>query len=404
MAPSTPPMSLRTLSLLGPAALLVTGATILCRFTVRDVAFVDLGDEGYTLQIVLPADGTPALVDGVRRRGAALLFDSNIEIEVRTGATERSVGSLPTVALLGPDGRSLPRSLPLEDGASLQRPEWEAIVSSPLRGRIVEGTIETMGVVLLIEGSDPIAGDRAKEIAHGGIEQVRSIFDRMPKDVGDPPRLLLLPHRERAREEVLLWSLGIALEAEEPSLVVFMGRARRVGGVLHGDAITASAVFGILSVIGLSCECDLDRSWMQGPRIPLRWGADAREQSVAALGFDPADPLVRSEILGILARGPASRSPSEEGGVGIEELLLGYDEVMLEELPPPAESTEKSNGAVLETIPPLPPAPPGFHPLEIGTSEDGPLSLLLLASGCCGLFGLGSIAIGVVFLLLKRKR
>ena len=110
-------------------------------------------------------------------------------------------------------------------------------------------------------------------------------------------------------------------------MAILMGRGRRVGPVLIDEEISPTAVFGILNAVGQSCECDLDRSWMQGPRVPLRWDAAAKERVVQDLSFDAESPFVKTEISGILARGP--QHTEGEPGVTLEEALLAYEEIVI---------------------------------------------------------------------------
>ena len=78
------------------ALLAIAAAALpLCRYTVRDVAFVDLGDD-VPYRLVVPADEPGA---DLRRMAAAVLLDSNVEL----APTEGAVGA----TLVDPDGREL---------------------------------------------------------------------------------------------------------------------------------------------------------------------------------------------------------------------------------------------------------------------------------------------------------
>lgn len=298
------------------ALLAIAAAALpLCRYTVRDVAFVDLGDDA-PYRLVVPAEESGA---DLRRMAAAVLLDSNVEL----APTEGAVGA----TLVDPDGRELGVVLGEHLGASLAR-----VVESPRRRDLVDVLLSSYGAVVLALGTDEASNAAARDAVDGARADLDAIFDAMPKAVGDPPVVVEISAQERADEAALLWSLGIEpAAAAQPAAAVLMGRARRVGPPLRGAEITRAALFGVLAIVGQSCECDLDRSWMQGRRVPLRWGADTRARAVAALGFDPESPLVRAEIAGILARGPSAGFVGTEGPeVGersVEELLLGYSEI-----------------------------------------------------------------------------
>jgi hypothetical protein len=114
-------------------------------------------------------------------------------------------------------------------------------------------------------------------------------------------------------------------------VAVLIGRGRRLGPTLKGDEITAGKLQQILAVAGQDCECDLDRSWMQGPMIPVRWGPERQQSAYNNLGFDPDNPLVKAEISRILARGknPIRVNGTDSIGSDLDMLLLGYSEEVL---------------------------------------------------------------------------
>ena len=146
----------------------------------------------------------------------------------------------------------------------------------------------------------------------------------------------------------MLWSLGFDLDlTDEPQAAILIGRGRRLGPPLQGGLITRTKLQQMMALIGQDCECDLDRSWMQGPMIPLRWGPDRQQTTYNALGFDPDNPLVKAEISRILARGknPIRVNDAEGIGTELDMLLLGYSEEVIgfEELTiEPAMDTSES--------------------------------------------------------------
>ena len=101
----------------------------------------------------------------------------------------------------------------------------------------------------------------------------------------------MIPHQDIGKERALIWSLGMDWQAtEEPQASILIGRGRRLGPALKGDAITSVQLQEMLAVAGQDCECDLDRSWMQGPRMPMAWGPERQQASYQWLGFDPENP------------------------------------------------------------------------------------------------------------------
>lgn len=285
-----------------------------CRYTVRDVAFVDLGDANYRLELGL-AESDPDTLGAI----ATSLLDSNITYETSEDAPDR------TAALHHPDGRTL--DLDLWNSGALDASVLRDLTDSPLRRLVLDEVFSNYAFCLLVEGADAAKNDQAREVIDGALTELGTIYHAMPKAVGELPHLTTLAHDRRSTERVLLFALGIPDYGSEPSFCVLMGRGRRVGPVLTDEEISPTAVFGILQAVGQSCECDLDRSWMQGPRVPLRWDAAAKARVAQDLGFDAENPFVRTEISGILARGPERKERAE--GVTLEEALLAYEEFVI---------------------------------------------------------------------------
>jgi hypothetical protein len=338
-----------------------------CRFTVRDVAFVDLGDRSYEL-LTYVADESDA---NTREELSALcrgtLGESNVEGRVLDpdGPLKRVdeqrlsrylVQEFPFTMLVAPDGRELVIPWKGDENELETLRLLDSTADSPARGVICEALVECYCVIVLIEGQDAAENQAVRDEIDEALTRLGGIFDRMPKDVGEPPRLVVIAPEEHERERVLCWSLGLDSTAEEaPAVAVLMGRGRRAGPLLAGAALSAEELFGILAMIGLSCECDLDRSWMRGMRIPMRWDAPLRQRAAECLGFDPDNPMVRSEVTSILAH-RSDPGPAAGGPKSVNELLLGYRELVVDAAP--TAETSPSASPSPEPIPAkVPPAP-----------------------------------------------
>jgi hypothetical protein len=310
-----------------------------CRYSVRDAGFVDLGGSTYRLYL-FSDEGTKDRIPSDVRTFAALA-DSNIRSEsIETGGQKAhpamkylemlNISSPPAAVLVSPVGR--PLALPLAgEGISNRDHTWsmlDGLVSSPIRKQILESILEAFCVVLLVEGDAGEANDRALEEAHKAIERVTGMMGMMPKPVKEPPHLLRVSRGKIAEEKVLLWSLGIDTEdTAEPHVAVLYGRGRRSGPLLRGGTIKEKFLFNILLIIGADCECDLDRAWMQGKMIPLRWDEAVQEKAASVLDFDPENPMVKMEVSRIVSTGPSGLyAPGRLGDPLEEDVLFGYSE------------------------------------------------------------------------------
>ncbi len=333
-------------------------AVALCRFTVRDVGFVDLGDPRYQYYTFVSDARSPGVTAACRGVAEAVFAGTNIDFAVvdpdgdgdhpaRRHLRELKIERFPTTVLVHPDGQAI--ELPLdgnfdEVGARV----FESAASSTLRQRITEAVLRHYCVVLLVECDDAKQNQAAVRAVRASFTAIGRVFDRMPKDVGLLPELIALPRAEQADEKVLLWSLGIEEGGRHPVVTILTGRVRKFGQSLDGERITEDSVLGILAKVGESCECGLDRSWMRGLRVPLRWDGDTRQLAVDLLGFDPENPLVKSEISSILSRGLNGQTQKTGDVPSVADLLLGYSEAEIAagELTDddPAEDDSPANG------------------------------------------------------------
>lgn len=397
-------------SRLRSAVLILCCATtaLACKYNVRDVGFVDLENRDYRL-VVTPGSTTPAVVvDTLRHTAGAVFLDSNVAVEFAAPGSGTELG----MRLVSPDGQTLP--LPWAPGEmALADAAWaalEAAVSSKVREELLGMLPSAYAVVLLSEGTDAGMNGIARAATERAIKQVVQLMPDLPKQVAVPPQLMVLSREQAGRERVLLWSMGVDLGDEtDPSLVILYGRGRRVGPVLNGALITQTEVYRSLAVLGQDCECELDRSWMRGPLMPLRWDADSQSQVLKHLGFDAEHPLVKAEVSRILARGPGANA--RPVGLTREGLVntLGYVESDVDLAPAGAsEATEVAgadappqaggNGSMAERAP----SPTPTSAAKTGPANTSEKPTLALSWGVLGLVALVGIGGGLAILFFRR--
>ena len=373
---------------------LAAGAAHACKYNVRDAGFVDFEPAPYRL-LVVTNETTPAdWREQLRHVAAVSLLDANVELVLsreETGEPRMDAGgeaaldtqeamsfraaSSPSAFLLGPDGRRLGRPVPagLDQAAAWSLVEQTA--TSPLRQRLLDSLVLHFAVILVAGGSDAAQGERARKSADGAVERFRERMPRLPKPVKSPPLALSVtgpgePAASTAPADLVAtdvdwWALEMEdAPADEAHVVVLYGRGRRAGPVLRGSEITETAILEVLTILGQDCECDLDRSWLRGPLLPLRWDEARQREVVRELGFDAENPMVKAEISRIVARGPGTGTRQvrfDDGGGGFAD--LGYAEISLEgppaadltsEAPPLAsDATEGETRAAQNTNPPV---------------------------------------------------
>jgi len=397
--------------------LLQGGAAQACKYSVRDVGFVDLQAAPYRLFCVLDGKRHGDFAQQFERAAAESLAGCNVRTEVIDVSSQRDhpllqrsqATQLPRLVLAAASEELPLLSFEQLNPADLSG-ELRQMVTSPMREKILSTIISAYAVVVVIEGPTEQANVRAGKAANFAIEELNGIMQELDKPVAVGPKLVTISNVQAKRERVLLWSWGIDVDQiTEPSVVLLFGRGRRMGPVHTGSAISGTEVFETLALVGKSCECELDRSWMQGPMFPHRWDAVLREQATDLLGFDAENPLVKVEISRIIARGPSNR-PATENVIDDEiDPLLGYGEFdigVAENEPVEPSLVEATTAPPVEkdtataTIPQTKKTPIKTTPRD--TDEQAGLSAI--STGLLTVIAIGIIAIAGGLIVLFRTR
>jgi len=288
-----------------------------CRYNVRETGFVDLGIEPYYLFGFVNKDTPAETASDFEQISSAALIDTNIEFEMIDVDQQQDhpatqylnlwkIRSFPAAVLVSPDGQSCAVSV-REPNRPFKQTLWSAfddILQSPKRKEILQQVSKTYGVVLLMEGPDAEQNENAKNAAQSAIEQVASQMDYLPKPIAHGPVLVEMDATSLSDEAILLWSLGLeAADVNEPLAAVLYGRARWIGPLFRGQQITEDNLASVLFIIGADCECGFDHRWLQGTMLPAKWDENLQAQTAESLGFDPENPMIKTEIAWIVRRG-----------------------------------------------------------------------------------------------------
>jgi hypothetical protein len=363
-----------------------------CRYTVRELGFVNLDGTPWTLVYLStdPSFTLPVLANDVNVRSIVVdpTTDPNHPAALMSDQTV-------TAVLLGPTGRTL--SLHSDD------PIREA-TESPLRRRLAAEALDTFAFLLLKLGQDENENDHARRVAAGARGKLAALAPHLPRPVSHPLRVIELTAEDAANEHVLLWSLGID-QSDNAAIAIVYGRGRRAGEPLFG-AFDETELTTQLALVGESCECETDRAWLNEPTAPMRWPEASAYAAPEALGFDPASPMVHAEVRRILARGDfgVGRPAKATGNrpKDLSEIVFGYTEVALEERLPETQPIHR----------PLPSTPPVAPNVELrrddGWGFDEPTSTPLDEPRSSGRFllvtaiGVGLVGLFTAAWILRR--
>ena len=321
-------------------ACLLSLDALACRFNVRDVGFVDLGSEPYRLYLFVGDAMPEAERESLQSIATATFYDSNVETqllplgharqgEAKAFLPEGFTGEAPTAVLVSPDKKqTLPVPL-AKRGVPILQTAWDALESvldTPRRNAVLKQVFDCYGVVLIIEGRDAGENRRIRSMADAVISEITAKLPGLEKEIKQPPVVEVISPDDFADERAFLWSLGVREVLDTPQVLMLYGRGRMIGPVLRGERLSQPTVSAILNTIGLNCECGLDRKWMQGVMVPLKWDRDRKQEIAKHLGFNPESPEIRIEMSQILAKGGVGQGINRSKLIGdtLDELLTGY--------------------------------------------------------------------------------
>jgi len=318
-------------------------SVLACRYNVRDVGFADLGSEPYYLYGYVSQSTSVVITSSFQKISSAALMESNIKFETINIDQQKNhlamkyldmwqITSFPAAVLVSPKGQSLlvPVTKPDQPFEQTLWAALDSILSSPKREEIIQQVSKTFGAVLLVKGDEQEENKRVQNAVSGAIQTISMQMKMMPKSIAQPPVTVVIEPESFTREKILLWSLGLDAEkVDKPHAAVLYGRARLIGPLLKGEEITETRLTNILSVVGADCECGLDRRWVLGKMLPVRWDEKIQARAAKALGFDPENPMVKMEISQIIRHSLISsgRSPDLNN---YPDVSFGYREIVVE--------------------------------------------------------------------------
>jgi hypothetical protein len=308
-----------------------------CRYTVREIGLADFAKDSY--QFILFKDNriSDSDVKLFKNISQAALHNANIStrvIDVQKNEFSpllefykmASDGIFPNLLFVSPQGSA--KAFRFNQSKDLTQAIWyiiEKIVTSPARAKLMENIIKSFAVIYFIEGTNSEENIKAREIVESAISVFKPLMLSLPKAVHTPPAIITIKANETGDEDVLLWSLGWEeVDKSKPSVALIYGRGRRMGPMLNNNYIREDIIRNMLRFIGEDCECGLDRNWMLGTMIPLRWDSKLKSAVLAQYGFDADNPLVISEMSQILSVAPARINRSVDTGI-----LYGYSESIM---------------------------------------------------------------------------
>ena len=286
-----------------------------CEYNIRDAGFVNLDDLPYRLYFFID-DQTPAKsIEWFKEESRRVISGSNIlpvivhvsrDIDHKAMEYYRfwEIQETPAFILVSPDQRTLHLKIP--DETAFNRDSIEEVlqnaVSSSVREEVLANIVKAYAVLILIEGPNQEDNRSAFEKLKQASRNMKPVMSQLPKRIETPPHVIVIPQDRASRERTFLWSLGVNPgDRDWARIVVLFGRGRIFYSPFDSALVSASEITDMLTIIGLSCDCGLDKKDLIGQSIPLRWDESLQAEVVKYLGFDAENLLLKREIAGILA-------------------------------------------------------------------------------------------------------
>lgn len=284
-----------------------------CRYSVRDVGFVNIHGQPWHLKMLRPSGADEDQISSWQSVVETQLAGTNVTFEwVRSDSLAgkrlerlfegRSNSSLPLAAIYGQNDTVFPmRSLEDNPKEGLED-LLSSVVHSPMRDKVLDQITSALCAILVVESGESDSDKNVLEIANAAAKQVSRQMWMMEKPTEVGPVVEVISAKEREQEQWLLKSLGLNPTAKEPQLVIVYGQGRRLGDPLIGEDIIEGKIAQVAALCGQSCECELDRVWLYGTQMIHYWGDELAAKAEKHLNFDPGAALVLAEVNGIVSR------------------------------------------------------------------------------------------------------
>lgn len=297
-----------------------------CDYNIRDAGFVNLNDPPYRLYFYIDNKTPAENIEGFRAASRLVLTGSNVTPVVVHISRDRDhkameyfhfweIQKLPAFILASPGQRTLPLAFPrgvTVNQSSIQT-VLQNILSSSVREEILANIVKAYAVLILIEGSNPEENRSALVKIKQASRKISTVMSQLPKRIESPPYTIVIAQDRAVQEKVLLWSLDLNTEdLTHAKIAILFGRGRIFYAPFDNASVSSAEISDLLTIIGLPCDCGLDKRGLIGQSMPLRWDENLQTEVVRYLGFDAENPLLKREIAGILS---ANNLDTESGEV-----------------------------------------------------------------------------------------
>ena len=325
----------------------VSGKPLKCKYSVRDVGFVNVHSFSWQLTLVKPSKIESAKFDLLEQRVRQALKQTNLNhlwvspdskewnelkqsLKGEVNLTKDLIGVLTNSN--GDSYEVTPQSESESQDLEERFSVVESLVDSPFRQQVLEACSKALCSVVLVESGDSELNKRGHDLLNEAVGRIGKQMWELEKPTDKPPLGLVLKFNEQANESWLLNSLGVTkidrartnkAAPDEPLFAILYGQGRRLGELIPLSKANVEKLVGRAAVCGGDCECELDRDWLYGHQIIFHWSNELEQKAESTLDFDHKAAFVKSEVAAIVRK--ASRGGAKKPLVDLGPGLIIHD-------------------------------------------------------------------------------
>ena len=308
-----------------------------CKYSVRDVAFVNVHGKSWQLDLVKPNRSdfdvethNEILRAQLERSNLGFVWHNHDSQQAKQlGSTGDRSTDQPSLFLTDREGTTIPIGMAGKTFAS----RVKQLIVSPGRTQLLDRLSESLCVFVLVRGPDESKNRAARRTLDEAAEQLEKQMWTLEKASSQGPSVVEFSFDDSA-ERTALQSIGFDLDNENvfPSVAIMFGQARRMGDIIPAAQLDKQKLVALASICGSDCECALDRDWLYGAQMVHRWTVAHERKAEANLDFDPQSAFVMAEIAQILQK--------NTGTLGGENLINLGAGLVIHDLPPTTDKTD----------------------------------------------------------------
>lgn len=305
---------------------------IRCKYSVRDVAFVNIHGKPWQLELIKPPTvdeeqfrlWSQTIRNKLSSTNVGFVWHEHDSEPARQLALE--LGQVPLgqpSAAITNAGEDI-RQFTFGNSDAELATNLDQLINSPVRASILRQIVDSLCVVVLFESGSTSENQSAAERCELAIEQLNNQMWTLEKPTDKGPAFIRVSLDQLKDEPWLSESLGVH-QAELPAVAILYGQGRRLGEILSGSELTQEIILGRSSICGRDCECNLNRDWLYGRQLIHVWDEQHERQAAASLEFDPHSAFVMAEVSQIIRKNSTTGNNDQRINLGAGLIIHDLD-------------------------------------------------------------------------------